>query len=215
MKPLQSKKKRVSEGCSHTSTSSGLWSLPCRSAREPDRANNRISMSTWSPTFPRCQVYITMTVHDSSPKQVRDRPRRQGPKRQIRNHSLALPAALIENDLVHPGEDTLHGLEIESFARHLGCVLILLIDLVESGNLTGCLRDGLELVAFCLPTLVEYSRFRNRFGSVGTGISIPCFGGTLALLTTKTRQRDNANAANVSSASCSNQIGGDRRGVQR
>ena len=78
------------------------------------------------------------------------RPRRQGPKRQIRIHPLALPTALIENDLVHPGEDTLHGLEIESFARHLGCFLILLIDLVEAGNLTGCLRDGLDLVAFCL-----------------------------------------------------------------
>src|SRR5580700_11904467 len=78
------------------------------------------------------------------------RSRRQGPKRQIRNHPLALPAALIENDLVHPGENTLHGLEIESFARHLGCFLILLIDLVEAGNLTGCLRDGLELVAFRL-----------------------------------------------------------------
>jgi hypothetical protein len=36
----------------------------------------------------------------------------------------------------------------------------------------------------------------------------------LALLATKTRQRDTTNVATVSSVSCSNQIGGDRRGVQ-
>src|SRR3984893_4007595 len=75
---------------------------------------------------------------------------RQGPKRQIRNHPLALPTALIENDLVHPAEDTLHGLEIESFARDIGRFLILLIELVESENLTGCLSDGLKLVTFRL-----------------------------------------------------------------
>jgi hypothetical protein len=33
MKPLPFKKKRFSEGCSPASTSSGFWSLPCRSAR--------------------------------------------------------------------------------------------------------------------------------------------------------------------------------------
>lgn len=42
---------------------------------------------------------------------------------------------------------------------------------------------------------------------------IPCLGGTLALLATKTRQRDNANVATVSSASRSNQIGGASRGA--
>src|ERR1700738_1107715 len=78
------------------------------------------------------------------------RPRRQGPKRQIGNDPLALPTALIENDLVRAGEHTFHGLEIESFARHLGRFLILLIDLVEAGNLSVCLGDGLEPVAFRL-----------------------------------------------------------------
>src|SRR5580692_8009040 len=66
------------------------------------------------------------------------------------NDPLALPAALIENDLVRAGEHTFHSLEIESFARHLGRFLILLIYLVDAGNLTGCLCDGLELVAFRL-----------------------------------------------------------------
>jgi hypothetical protein len=69
-------------------------------------------------------------------------------------------------------------------------------------------------LAEALSTLVEYSRFRNRFYGHGHKPLIPCLGGTLALLATKTRQRDNANAATVSSASCSNQLGGDRR-VQR
>src|ERR1700694_2309962 len=76
--------------------------------------------------------------------------RRQGPKRQIGNDTLALSAALVENDLVHATQHTFHGLEIESLARHFGRFLVLLIDLVEAGNLASCLGDGLKPVAFRL-----------------------------------------------------------------
>ena len=71
-------------------------------------------------------------------------------ERQIGNDPLALPATLIDNDLVHAGEDTFHGFKIHSFPRHLGRFFILLIDLIEAGNLTGCLGDGLKPVAFGL-----------------------------------------------------------------
>ena len=61
-----------------------------------------------------------------------------------------MAAALIEDDLVHAAQHPFHRLEIKSFARHLGSFLILLIDLVEAGNLTGRLGDGLKPVAFRL-----------------------------------------------------------------
>src|ERR1700730_2465920 len=77
-------------------------------------------------------------------------PWRQWSKRQIGNNTLALPTALIENDLIHAAQHAFHRFEIESFARHLGRFLILLIDLVEAGNLAGCLSDGLKPVAFRL-----------------------------------------------------------------
>ena len=86
---------------------------------------------------------------------------RQGPERQIRNDTLALPAALIENDLVHAAQHPLHGLEIKPFARHLGRFLILLVDLVEAGNLTGRLGDGLKPVAF---------RLLNNRGGLASGL---------------------------------------------
>src|SRR6202023_599520 len=108
------------------------------------------------------------------------RARRQGPKRQIWNHPLALPAALIEYDLVRAAEHTFHGFEIESFARHLGRFLVLRIDLVEAGNLTGCLRDRLELVAFRL--LDNRRGLAPRLGNDPVGIGLGLVAQTVLIL---------------------------------
>ena len=99
-------------------------------------------------------------------------PRRQGAKRQIGNDSLALPAALIENDLVHTAQHAFHGLEVESFTRHLGGFLILLINLVETGDLTGRLGDGLKPVAFRLLNNRRGLAAGLRHDPIGIGLGL-------------------------------------------
>ena len=59
----------------------------------------------------------------------------------------ALPGLAVDDDLVGAAQHALHGLEIHALARHVGRLLVFLVDLEEARRLAGGLGDGLLLVA--------------------------------------------------------------------
>ena len=79
--------------------------------------------------------------------------REQDHERRVSTVIRAMPFLWLAID-DEPGPNSLRGLiernSIALLSNYLGRFLILRIDLVEAGNLPGCLGDGLEPVAFRL-----------------------------------------------------------------
>src|SRR5262249_61272698 len=64
-------------------------------------------------------------------------------QRQIRHDARARPAAGIDDRLVGAPEHALHGFQIDPLPRHVGCFLVLLIDLREARGLALGFGDSL------------------------------------------------------------------------
>ena len=88
-------------------------------------------------------------------------------KGYVRQDTLSILA--VEDDLVCAAKDAFHGFQIHTFAGHLRCFLVLLVDLEEAGGLTGRFRHGLLLIGprGLQDTLGFAPRFRNNLVGVG------------------------------------------------
>src|SRR6516225_7369791 len=77
---------------------------------------------------------------------------RQALQRQIGHDALAWLAAGIDDGLVGAAEHPLHGFEIDPLPRHVGRLLVLLVDLAEARGLALGLGDGLFAIRTSVST---------------------------------------------------------------
>ena len=88
-------------------------------------------------------------------------------ERQERHDALA--ALAVEDDLLGAAQHTLHGLQVQTLARHLRRLLVFLVDFEEARRLSRRLGDRLLLIA--LGRLQDALSFAPRLGDdlVGVG----------------------------------------------
>ena len=88
---------------------------------------------------------------------------RQALQRQIGHDTWARLAAGIDDGLVGAAEHPLHGFEIDPLPRHVGRLLVLLVDLAEARGLALGFGDGLFAIGFSVLGDLggAAARFRN------------------------------------------------------
>ena len=96
--------------------------------------------------------------------------RRQFAERQIRHDALCRTVAAVIDQLLGTAENPLHRLEINSLPRHVGRLLVFVVDLLEARALALGLGDRLFLVTF--GDLQDLRGAAARVGNDAVGIGL-------------------------------------------